>query len=197
MTIKTLTLAFLVLGMMVEVASPQAPLHLAPSQEVFGIHLGEGFAIPECQQSIVSVERLCFKRFSWDRGPLEGEIPIYFPEDASPEMVAGPVLALVLEGKTEGIRFYTLGARSADQNLSVLTSKYGKPSAEPIREPMQTALGVKFDRIFAGWFFKDLTVILDSGSKKVNQGEITIDTPLGRQWRHRQAEETLKRKTPL
>jgi hypothetical protein len=197
MTIKTLTLSFLVLGMMVKVASPQAPRPLAPSREVFGIHLGEDFTIPECQQSIVGVERLCFRRYSWVRGPLQGEIPIYFPENASPEMAAGPVLALVVEGKTEGMRFYTLGARSADRNLSVLTSKYGKPSADPIREPVQTALGVKFDRIFAGWFFKDLTVILDSGSKKVNQGEITIDTPLGREWRDRQAEETRSRKTPL
>jgi hypothetical protein len=164
---------------------------------VFGLHLGEKFALPECERDesaewlhlppsyITSTEVLCFM---WEefRVPPETKpntavinhtVTVLFPDQARPPHAKGFLWADVIDGNLEGVVIFTAGLESQDYWLAQLDEKYGEPaSIRGVQE--ENTFGAVFTDVEAEWHFANLVVQL--GGADTKEGIIHIFTNKGR-----------------
>lgn len=182
---------------------------LAVDMTVFGLTVGGKLSIAECERTKYGYnysKTVCFERFSkyvsgvdvYSTEPINNEnIVVKFPFSDSPRIVKGSsVSAIILDGKLEGVSFATSGISDADDVLTTLKEKYGKPLSY-IPRKVQNRMGASFDAFIAGWTFDNLDVSFFSVMTTLDSGEVIIDTKKGGAWRKKQMEELTKDKRPL
>lgn len=75
-----------------------------------------------------------------------------------------------------GLQFRTGGASTQEHVLSELIAKYGQPTTHKVGT-VQNRMGAKFDDILACWKFSDLEVTFYGTFGRIDEGQVTIDTP--------------------
>jgi hypothetical protein len=189
----------------------------AQDMSVFGIPLGQAFALPECEKSEPpssangyryaprpKPRKACF--ISLAELNIHDRVAIDFPENERPSVTIGGgwfgIEATLIEGNVEGIKFGTFGIRNAPSVLEALTTKYGKPT-DLITSKVQNGFGASFDVSTAFWVLPGpvdpkLTVVFwSSCSNKLDEGCVTIDTKKGKAWRTQKLEEKSKDRRPF
>ncbi len=101
-------------------------------------------------------------------------VEIWVSSDSRPLGTAMPT-ADVVEGRIESISVETTGFKDQESLLEALTKKYGKP-VKLEREPVQTGVGAKFDRIHASWKKPDLNVEFFGLLSSITSGVISVRT---------------------
>jgi len=160
--------------------------HSAAEQvELYGLTIGAPFTIPPClpNGSFESFEAATTFTCYWTEKPEavgkpDGELLIKFATPAA-FTTTGSVGVVVLDGILDGIEIETTGTESGEQVLSLLTTRLGKPNAAR-SSPVQNAYGAKFTRISATWKLGAITVEFDSAPERIDEGEITAATSVGR-----------------
>lgn len=173
-------------------SNPPAQLQAAPDLKVFGLQLGSDLSLPECRKTSLDgthdfhyeiVNRLwCYQRTDPNAQTqiLNEYIHIEVPfGDRTPVFPANEIIGYVLNGKLEGMTFRTLGVTSETDVLAKLRAKFGKPTTLATDE-VQNLVGAKFESIYATWQFSNLIVELQGTAGRVDQGSVSIRTPLGK-----------------
>jgi hypothetical protein len=190
--------AFALLLLSVLSASIASAQSQSPDMTVFGLHLGEKLAIPECgrltKKSDIYAENVkapCFERFAvpWAAKskvvtPVVTEsVMIIFPYAEQPTLSSsGKLMGQIVDGSLESIGFNTSGLSAQERTISSLKEKYGDPS-KVLDETKQNAFGAKFDSPVAIWGFENLTVIYQATTDKIDSGMVNIDTKKGSDFR--------------
>src|SRR5687767_4273408 len=148
----------------------------AVDMTVFGFSFGQPFTLPECERTSygykIDIRNVCFERLSDSKSknrknqalePMVNEtVKVRFPVLDGPQIVKGDgFLALILNGKLEGIGFNTLGVRNADSVLQTLKQKFGAP-ATVVSKKVRNVMGASFDAFHATWALSDLYITFDS-----------------------------------
>ncbi|WP_282259679.1 hypothetical protein [Stenotrophomonas sp. PS02301] len=105
-------------------------------------------------------------------------VQMWINSDSRPHGTSMPY-AEIADGKVESVSVETTGFADQDSILSALTKKYGKPTLLE-REPVQTGVGAKFDRIHASWKKPDLNVEFFGMLGSVTEGNISVRTDAGK-----------------
>jgi hypothetical protein len=148
----------------------------AQDMTVYGIAIGEPFNIQECpwgygvdedlaRQGRKPPER-CYDRFS-DRGAFYGDAPAPTNGDllvkwiSLDRMYTQPsVWVTLIDGNVEAVVFPTSGVRNAQDVVTVLTEKYGKPTAHHTRR-VTTLMAASLIVPSADWDLPRLRVTFD------------------------------------
>ena len=100
---------------------------------VFGIKLGEKFAMPECEYKRNYLQPLYTKCFGYTddtngRRMTNEIVSIAYPEKSKPEMLVGFIIyGLVIDDKIEALGF-TIDSIDYDAMQGKIKDKYGKPN---------------------------------------------------------------------
>jgi hypothetical protein len=195
-----------VLVAMIQANPPVMPK--APDMTVFGIPLGQRFALPECRKekflksvTYLPARTICFQRGygkESQSGPvLEGDISIEFPIMELPLGVTGGSLGgTIIDGSLEGVIVGTSGLSYQYIMLEKLKGKYGEPSLFLPRR-VQNRLGAEFDTFTANWIFDNLIITFNGVDGSLDHGLVTIGTKKGAEYRERQLKELFKDRRPL
>ena len=187
------------IALLILLTSPAFAQGRSPDMTVFGLRLGEKFALPECAHLKKMTGYAendfapCYERF-YDFGgpsqetiaPTNEAIQILFPSGKAPSIMAGrKAIAQIVSGNLESISFNVMGLefRDRDQVLSALTSKYGEPTTIQ-KEARQSSFNASVNALTIVWSFADLTVSLeDVVTDKIDSGLVNIDTVKGSAYR--------------
>lgn len=187
-------------------AAPATVTQQAPTDmTVYGMRLGEKFAVPECKRApkndllkrtydvYTDVPARCFERPDADTVQpnvpiVTAEVGILLPEFKDhPEFIAtnamawelnrhAPILAQIIDGKLEGITIYTMGLEFQDALLTTLKEKYGEPTHIE-EEKKGNAFGAVFSSHKATWDKgTGLSVIFYGTLDRTDIGSINIWT---------------------
>lgn len=176
------------LGLLLLLLAAQA---FAADNTVFGLPLGEPLSVPECARSsygyVVITDKICFERLfekEHARGSIVSEtVSIRFPISELPSIVNGTsMLALVLNGRLEGIGFNTHGVSDQEIVLSALKKKYGEPKVF-LPHTVQNLMGASFKVFTALWQLPNIVVTFQSTTGEIDAGLVNIDTKIGSQYR--------------
>jgi hypothetical protein len=187
------------IALLILLTSPAFAQGRSPDMTVFGLRLGEKFALPECafiKKSSLYAENdstPCFERFYDFRemkektiSPVNETIQILFPFGKASSFMAGrKAVGQVVSGNLESISFNVMGLqfRDRDQVLSALENKYGEPSRIQ-KEAIQNSFNASVSSIKVIWSFADLTVSLrDLVTDNIDSGLVNVDTVKGAVYR--------------
>jgi|GEM_PF-7081895 len=173
-----------------------------PKYNVFGLYLGEHFSLKECENSYYGGnDHVCFQTISRNINNSESICNqinngiIQFPIDKSPSIL-GTVSGLVVSGRLEEIVIETAGYSIQDYDLEKLKVKYGKPTAL-LPQKMQNSLGATYNTFIALWDLGDINISFSSVMGKIDTGQISINTKIGRNARSKLFDDAQKNRTPL
>jgi len=169
-----------------------AELPSAPDMTVFGLQLGSDLVLPECKKTSSDgkldfhyeiISRVwCYRRTDPNNQSQLGNeyVQIEVPfADRTPVFPANEIIGCVLNGKLEGMAFRTLGLVTQPDVLAKLSAKYGKPTTSATNE-VQNLMGAKFESVYATWQFSNLLVEFQGTAGSLNQGSVSVRTPLGK-----------------
>ena len=162
----------------------------AQAAEVFGLKFGQPVPFPECErdqyghyQSVFTINNdltitelpTCFEK---DEHPYD--IDILFSKEQKPKIIGGHHLKCILvDGRFEGVKFWTYGIKDIERVLAALNTKYGKPSS--IEKPIvQNAMGAQYEDLIADWTLPNLYVRFHGLAESVDSCVVNIRTPKGR-----------------
>lgn len=162
---------------------------------VLGLPLGEPFAVPPCPRRegsrptdyVPPTEGPCYTPL-FDSDVLDPNgtmsVSVKLPAATAPSFVRGmSLVALVIDGRLEGIGFNSTGHATQQRVLDALTEKFGPPDAvEP--KTMGNRMGARFEAFEAIWIrLPGLSVRFDSVTSRIDSGLVNVDTTKGLNWR--------------
>lgn len=173
---------------------------------IFGLKLGSELVLPECPYKMDG-ERKSYKFREVVSVCAESPAPIRtygqpvrriaFPLTSAPAILKNwSLIALEIDGRLEGIEFFTSGISSQELVFEQLTEKFGKPTALN-RRAMQTMMGAAFEVIDATWDSPALYVRFRGAESNVNSGNVTIDRPAATAARHKWLRNIIDSRTTL
>lgn len=151
----------------------------------FGFELGKPLDLPECPFKITSGIKLYeitpSKTCAEEAKPLNGyDQPvrqITFSQAETPVIVKNwRAFPLEEAGNLIGLHFLTPGANAQQVVLDQFEEKYGPPTRVTSRQ-VQNAMGASFGAISAVWELPLLRISFEGIARKIETGEIFIDTP--------------------
>lgn len=149
-------------------AAPQP----SPSNSLFGMEIGKSLDFPVCIKNATDV--ICQENYGKNPEIPWDTFTVRYPYGTSPEIVAGlSVTVRVFDGKVVGFVFETMGLGSQENDLNLLSKKYGKPTLVHY-EDVENLAGGKFRALLAKWEFSDLSVKLDSVALDARTGHVTV-----------------------
>jgi len=160
----------------------------AAGPSVFGLELGHPVALAECPHQAMPVSgrklyelmpsRTCVEDAA-PAGPASGARTVVFTRTEAPPIVRDARLTLLeVGGALAGVRFATPGESAEDVVLGELTAKYGPPSSIH-RERVQNLAGAQADTLTALWRGGVVDVTFYGTFGRLDQGQVTIDLPIG------------------
>jgi hypothetical protein len=193
------------------------------TNSVFGIRLGQPLTLPECARNeylwYVGTGT-CYKRDQkiygvpeekkWDKKYIKNyqknnpppplgteQVMISFATADWPQYVQPMnTSVLLIDGRVEGVQFYTFGISDADSMRERLKQKFGGPtSILPLT--VKNRLGLPFDAFIATWQLPNVIVTFWSVDTSLDHGRVTVDTKNGDTWRTQQLKASLKDKVPM
>ena len=166
------------------------PIAHADNSTVFGMELQKPFNIVECPYQHITKTMgiynppkngVCYETIA-DAYEGKGKLPpdvtvrVTWPLGSIPIPVTGLyAIAKIIGGNLESLSFNTLGIKSQERDLQILSDKYGKPTAID-RAEMQNGFGAKFESIRTQWDFGDVVVSFDSSPSTFNSGLVRVET---------------------
>lgn len=163
----------------------------SPSNSIFGMEAGKPVPYPFCEG--YSSKVVC-QRIAGSKDQPWQEVFINFPSDQVPEIMSSIVMSVKTDGGVVvGYNFETLGIRSQDRDIAILSEKFGKPTSVSYSD-MTTLSGGQFQAALARWEFDDLHITLNSMGYGTRAGRVEIYTTEGmRLKRERDAADDSKR----
>ncbi len=155
-----------------------------------GVELGKKISIEECEKhkigkkmiyTHVAKESACieYPEFKDGRAPNYYRANIVFPiKDTLLRMSGSSAMAVVVDGKIEGLSFSTNGLSVQKYLFAELQEKYGKPT-QLIPQTRMNGFGAKFETISALWMFSNMVVNYESVVNKIDTGSVDIYTNIG------------------
>ena len=168
-----------------------------PVQTVFGVPLGAHLQISECARQQVGgltmyppAAATCFERLGTQErvratAPIENDaVLIRFAATEAPAVMSGGIaIALVVDGKVEGLTFNTRGIDAQPQVMDTLKQAFGDPtSIAPKR--VENSLAQSFDSFDASWKLPQVEILFRGVTSRIDVGLLSIDSARGRD--HRQ-----------
>ncbi len=154
---------------------------------VFGVPLGKPITINECPKKIFPAfadysnsDDICFKRIfdTTSCRPLKSEnVFIAVPYADRPSWVMD-IKAQIVDGIVQGFYINTFGINAQSSVMDGLSKKYGKPSFRK-ENIVQNGVGDQFRSIFALWDLGNVQITFSGTYGKLNQGLVSIQTPVG------------------
>ena len=180
----------------------------ADEMTVFGIPFAQNFSLPECKKGLPgrkagldvgATKVVCYYRWKgMDPGPPVNTVTsIYFPRDDAPDISKnGMVGATIIDGRLEGIGFYTRGVDDANAVLTKLTEKYGAPTTK-VPHVVPSSIGASYTVFDATWIKPNIEVRFQSMYGASDTGHVSIRTPKAIERDNRLREEHAKDRLPL
>lgn len=189
-------------------ATAQQPL------TVFGIPIDASLSVPECPWKMghefydtkkdplhpvytatysAPESGPCFLQITKDTGqPLHdgSKVSIIFPAGKDPTL--GKPKITIAGGKVAYMEINTRGVNTQELDMMSLVEKFGSPTKQE-RPSVQNRMGATFETISATWSLPNsITVEYASALTTINEGIITISTPIGRDAEKQRVMERLK-----
>ena len=132
-------------------------------------------------------KQTCFQNAA-QYAPTWFSATVAFPVGQYPSIVRyGTIDVLVRDGLIVGARFATYGMRTQEFDLRTLTEKYGPPTSLTTKV-VQNRMGARYDSATAIWERQDLRVTYFGTMGTLDDGQVTVDTPLAADLRKAQAD---------
>lgn len=149
---------------------------------VFGFRLGEPHGLDACRMSgtypVRPPEGACL---NWPTaGVNRAALPqVLFSVKEAPVFVSGMELTLeLIDGKVEGITFYTAGLSTEALVMRAMVDKFGPP-VRTIENEVQTRAGAKFDAAIRIWKPPGASVMFAPAVGSISMGMVSVSTPAG------------------
>lgn len=154
--------------------------------QVFGIELGKSLELPECQFKLtggkykvyeVMPTTTCFEEPTNINGYGIPVRRVIFSQKEAPLIVKNwNIIVIEIDGKTEGIHFFTNGLVSQPIVINQLSEKFGKATTSLSRK-VATSTSETLESLDAKWDLPGLKVTYWGTSGRIDRGEVYIDSP--------------------